>query len=246
MTTSVPSEPDKAGPEERNTLSKIFRCLRWAAIGLIVLLVIGLGLIDVGAVTGKLYRTPLLSWLTDRIAGHAPATSKYTTETPEGLTLGGPFQLTDNHGRSVTDTDYRGRWMLVYFGYTNCPDACPLTLQKLTVALKDLGPLAERLAPLFITVDPARDTPSQLASYLENFDTRIVGLTGSSQQIAAVAKAYRVYYAPDAPATSGNYLVGHSSILYLIDPSGRFDALLPADAEADELAVVLRSKLSKR
>ncbi len=199
MKTSFPSEPDKAGPAERHTLSKILRCIRWAAIGLVVLLVIGPGLIDIGAITGKSHRAPLLGWLTDRIAGHPPATPEFTTETPVGLALGGPFQLTDDHGRPVTDADYRGRWMLVYFGYTNCPDACPLTLQKLTAALKDLGPLAERLAPVSITVDPARDTPRQLANYLENFDTRIVGLTGSSQRIAAVAKAYRVYYAPNAP-----------------------------------------------
>ena len=100
--------------------------------------------------------------------------------------------MTDDKGRTVTDADYHGRWMLVFFGYSNCPDECPLILQKMATALKDLGPLADKIAPLFITVDPARDTPSRLFSYLENFDTRIIGLTGSNDQIAAVAKAYRV------------------------------------------------------
>ncbi len=246
MTASVPLEPDKAGPAEPNRLPKILRRIRWAAAGLIVLLIIGLGVVEIGAITGQSHRASLFGWLTGRSNGDGPPSPTGSTALPEGVAIGGLFQLTDDHGRSVTDADYRGRWMLVYFGYTNCPDACPLTLQKIAATLKDLGPLADRLAPLFVTVDPARDTPSQLLSYVENFDPRIVGLTGSSEQIAAAAKAYRVYYAPDAPEKSGAYVVGHSSFLYLTDPDGRFNALLPPDAGEDQLAVVLRSKLSKR
>ena len=109
---------------------------------------------------------------------------------PEGISIDGPFKLIDDKGRAVTDVDYRGRWVLVFFGYTNCPDKCPLTLQKV------LGPLADGIAPLFITVYPSRDTPRRLPDYLTNFDLRIVGLTGNDEQIAAAAKAYRVYYAP--------------------------------------------------
>ncbi len=169
-----------------------------------------------------------------------------TVAVPGGITLGGSFHLTDQTGRDVTDADYRGRWMLVYFGYTNCPDACPLVLQKITSALKDLGPLADRLVPLFITVDPARDTPIELANYLQNFNSRIIGLTGSSEQIATAAKVYRVYYAPNQADKSGAYLVGHSSFLYLMDPAGRFDALLPMDSSADELTIVLRKKISRK
>jgi protein SCO1/2 len=123
---------------------------------------------------------------------------------------------------------------------------CPLTLQKMAAALRNLGPLADRLAPLFITVDPARDTPSQLANYLDNFDPRIVGLTGSDQQIAEAAKAYKVYYSPVEHDKSGADLVGHSGFLYLMDPTGRFNALLPQDAGADELTVVLRRKLPRK
>lgn len=111
---------------------------------------------------------------------------------PAGVPIGGPFELIDENRHRITDADYRGRWMLVFFDYTNCPDECPLTLQKMATTLQDLGPLADRIAPLFITVDPVRDTPERLASYLENFDTRIIGLTGSGDQVAAVATAYRV------------------------------------------------------
>ncbi|MGH7048703.1 MAG: SCO family protein [Stellaceae bacterium] len=126
---------------------------------------------------------------------------------PAGVPIGGPFELNDEKGHPVTDADYRGRWMLVFFGYTNCPDECPLTLQKMATTLQDLGPLADRIAPLFITVDPKRDTPERLGSYLGNFDTRITGLTGGDQQIAAVAKAYWVYYEPRQNDQSGADLV---------------------------------------
>lgn len=144
----------------------------------------------------------------------------------------------------MTDLEYRGRWMLVFFGYTDCPDECPLTLQKMAAALGDLGPLADRMAPLSITVDPARDTPARLASHLENFDPRIVGLTGSDEQIAATAKAYRVYYSPSEHERSGADVVSHSTFLYLMNPAGQFDALLPSDVDADTLAAELRARLT--
>jgi len=243
---SSPPEPDRAAHSGRTPSSKVLRRIRWAAAGLIVLLLIGLGVVEIAGIAGQSREVAVLGWLTGRSAGDGPPSRTGTVGLPEGMAVGGPFQLTDDHGRSVTDANYRGRWMLVYFGYMNCPDACPLTLQKMAAALQDLGPLADHVTPLFITVDPARDTPRQLSSYLENFYPRIVGLTGSRQQIANVAKAYRVYYAPDAPEKSGAYVVGHSSFLYLTDPDGRFNALLPPDAGADQLTIVLRGKLSKR
>lgn len=162
---------------------------------------------------------------------------------PAGISIGGPFHLTDDKGRAVTNADYRGRWMLVFFGYTNCPDECPLTLQKMAAALGKLGPLADKVAPLFITVDPVRDTPARLASYLENFDPRIVGLTGSDAQIAEAAKAYRVYYSPAEHEKSGADIIGHSTFLYLMNRDGSFDSLLPSDVDADKLAATLRTKL---
>ncbi len=209
---------------------RTLRIMRWTALGLIVLLAGGLAAVE--------------------LRSHSvPATenvSAGTVEVPEGVAIGGPFRLMNDKCRTVTDADYRGRWMLVFFGYTNCPDECPLTLQKMAAALAKLGPLANKIAPLFITVDPARDTPTRLTSYLANFDSRIVGLTGSDQQIAQVAKAYRVYYSPADHEKSGADIVGHSTFLYLVGPGGRFDALLPSDADADKLATLLRAKLAAK
>jgi cytochrome oxidase Cu insertion factor (SCO1/SenC/PrrC family) len=165
---------------------------------------------------------------------------------PAGVAIGGRFHLIDDKGHNVTDLEYRGRWMLVFFGYTDCTDECPLTLQKMAAALRKLGPLADQMAPLFVTVDPARDTPARLASYLENLDPRIVGLTGSDEQIAAAAKAYRVYYAPAEHEQSGADLVSHSTFLYLMSPAGQFDALLPSDVDAKELAATLRARLTAK
>jgi protein SCO1/2 len=164
------------------------RLIRGATLVAIVVLVLGVAV--VAFVPG------IRQFLRPASDESASASAGDTVAVPAGVSIGGPFKLTDDKGRTVTDVDYRGRWMLVFFGYSNCPDECPLTLQKMATALKDLDPLADKIVPLFITVDPVRDTPSRLASYLENFDTRIIGLTGSDEQIAAVAKAYRVYYSP--------------------------------------------------
>lgn len=202
-------------------MTRALRFIRWASLGLIVLLAIAVAVLQFRPRTG-------------------PAAENVLAGT---VSIGGPFHLIDDKGHNVTAADYRGRWMLVYFGYTDCPDDCPLTLQKMAVALGKLGPLADKVAPLFITVDPARDTPARLASYVENFDPRIVGLTGSNQQIAAVAKAYRVYYSPAEHEKSGADILGHSTFVYLMNPAGKFDALLPSDVDADALATTLRAKV---
>jgi protein SCO1/2 len=208
---------------------RTLRIIRWAALGLVVLLAIGVAAMELRP-RGVLTRST--------VAGMASV--------PAGISIGGPFHLTDDRGHAVTDADYRGRWMLVFFGYTNCPDECPLTLQRMAAAMAKLGPLADRLAPLFITVDPARDTPARLASYLENFDPRIVGLTGSDAQIAAAAKAYRVFYSPAEHEKSGADIIGHSTFLYLIDPTGKFNVLFPADLDADTLGATLRQNLTQK
>ncbi len=205
-------------------MTRTLRFVRWASLGLIVLIAIAVGVLEL--------RPTAEPGVENALAG--------------SVSIGGPFHLTDDKGHAVTAADYRGRWMVVYFGYTDCPDDCPLTLQKMAVALRKLGPLAEKVAPLFITVDPARDTPVRLASYLGNFDPRIVGLTGSDAQIATAAKAYRVYYSPAEHEKSGADIVGHSTFVYLMNPAGKFDALLPSDVDAEKLAATLRAKLARR
>lgn len=137
--------------------------------------------------------------------------------------VGGPFTLTDHTGRRVTDKDFRGKYMLVYFGFTFCPDVCPSGLQVISAALDELGPKANKITPIFITVDPERDTPEQLAQYVSSFHPRLIGLTGTPEEIQAVAKEYRVYYrkVKDEKSTA-EYTVDHTSIIYLMNPQGEF------------------------
>ncbi len=139
--------------------------------------------------------------------------------------VGGPFTLTDHTGRPVTDKDFRGKYMLVYFGFTFCPDVCPSGLQVMSAALDQLGPKAEKITPIFISVDPERDTPEQLAQYVPSFHPRLVGLTGTPEQVQDVAKAYRVYYrkVKDEKSTA-EYTIDHTSIIYLMNPQGEFVA----------------------
>ena len=151
--------------------------------------------------------------------------------------IGGSFTLTDGSGQRVTDRDLHGRYLLVYFGYTFCPDVCPTTLAAIAGALDRLGTRADRVQALFITVDPARDTPPVMRDYTAAFSPRILGLTGSADEIARVAGAYRVYYARrGAGETAGNYTVDHSSIIYLMGPDGRFIAPIAADEPAARMA----------
>jgi len=153
--------------------------------------------------------------------------------------IGGPFSLVDDNGNAVTDQTYRGKWLLVYFGYTFCPDACPTTLNAVATALTALGPDAERVQPLFITIDPDRDTPAVMKEYVAAFDSRIVGLTGSPEQIAAAAKAYRVYY--QRIGGGSDYTMDHTVLLYIMDPNGRFSGFLSHDQTAEEIVQKLKS-----
>ena len=155
--------------------------------------------------------------------------------------IGGPFRLQGADGREVTDTDFRGRWMLVYFGYTRCPDACPTALQDMANALDTLSPDEKRkVAVLFITIDPERDTPAVMQDYVTAFNAPITGLSGTPEQIAAVAKEYRVYYAKH-PKDGGEYDMDHSSVIYVMDPRGRFVANFTHESAPDDIAARLRS-----
>ena len=158
-----------------------------------------------------------------------------------GPTVGGPFTLENGSGQTVTDKTFRGKYMLVYFGYTFCPDVCPTTLNHVADALDKLGPEANRLTPVFITVDPKRDTPAVMQQYTAAFTRRLVGLTGTPEQIAKVAKEYHVYYSIHRTGPGpDDYSVDHSSVLYLMDPKGKFVAPVRADNSGDELANELR------
>ena len=135
--------------------------------------------------------------------------------------IGGPFRLTDQNGKVVTDEDLKGKPFLVFFGFTHCPDVCPTTLFDVSEVLKTLGPDADRAGALFITVDPERDTATSLKDYLSSFDPHLRGLTGDPAALAAVAREYRVYY-KKVPLDDGDYTMDHTAIVYLMDKEGRF------------------------
>jgi protein SCO1/2 len=155
--------------------------------------------------------------------------------------IGGPFTLTDTSGHVVTQSALNGKWTAVFFGYTFCPDICPTTFQVLGRAQKILGSKADNLQFLFITVDPARDTPAALGAYVKSggFPSHVIGLTGTDDQIAAAAKVYRATY-QKIPQKDGTYIMAHTDIVYLMDPRGRFSAPLTGDmspkAVADQIA----------
>ncbi|MBC7802096.1 MAG: SCO family protein, partial [Gemmatimonadaceae bacterium] len=156
-----------------------------------------------------------------------------------------PFRLQGADGRVVTDQDFRGRWMLVYFGFTHCPDACPTGLQTIANALDTLGAEAKRkVAVLFISVDPERDTPALVAEYVTAFDAPITGLSGTAEQVAAVAKAYRVYYAKRPRPGTEAYDVDHSTFIYVMDPRGRFAANFTHEAPPDTIAARLKTLMA--
>jgi protein SCO1/2 len=175
------------------------------------------------------------------VAGCEPA------ETPApplaGARIGGPFTLTDQNGRTVTDRDFAGKYRLVYFGYTFCPDVCPTDVQTIATALRKVegadAARAAKVVPIFITVDPERDTPAVLRQFVAAFHPRLVGLTGSTAAIDAVRKAYGVYAARGAAAPGGGYLVDHSRQAYLMDPDGRPIALVPQDKGPDAVAATI-------
>ena len=151
--------------------------------------------------------------------------------------VGGAFVLTDHTGKRVRDTDFRGRHMLVFFGYTACPDICPMGLQTIGAALEQLGSRADKIAPIFITLDPARDTPDVMASYVANFDPRLIGLTGTPEEIAGVAKAFHAYYSPRAESSDdGKHHVDHAAIYYLQDEAGEYAGHFAYSLNPEELA----------
>lgn len=161
---------------------------------------------------------------------------------PELPPIGGHFALSTADGRHVTERSFRGKWLLVYFGYTSCPDVCPTTLSSMAQALRALGPLADKIQPLFITVDPARDKRDIVGEYAKDFDPRFVGLTGNVQEIAAAARDFHVYYVV-RQLGNNEYVIDHSSFIYVLDADGKFVRLLTGDLPGHQLADELRKLL---
>jgi protein SCO1 len=183
-----------------------------------------------------------LTLIPGAIDGLLPKQVKITT----GKALvGGPFQLTSHTGKRVRDKDFRNKVMIVDFGFTYCPDVCPAALQLITAALDKIGDKADRVAPLFITVDPERDTPEQLKLYMSSFHKNLVGLTGSAEEISQVAKAYRVYYRKVKNETLSDYTMDHSSLIYLMDGNGEFITYFPHTASPDKMAEKLAAEVAK-
>lgn len=172
-------------------------------------------------------------WHLGDIAAHRNVESVATGETAN---IGGPFKLVDQDGATRTDQDYRGKYMLVFFGYTYCPDVCPTTLAVMKSALDMMGSRAANIVPLFITVDPKRDTPAKLKTYLSSFGSHFVGLTGDDKAIAAVAKEYRVYYQVHPAEKGDDYTVDHSGVVYLMDRGGNYVANYSLDNSPDMMA----------
>lgn len=169
----------------------------------------------------------------------APAT------TATGATVGGAFTLTDQNGKTITDKDFNGQYRLIYFGFTSCPDVCPLTLREMTDALKLLDPAtAAKVTPVFITVDPERDTPAVLKSYVSSFSPRLVGLTGTIKQVQEVENGYKVYAAKASSPSGSDYTTNHSAFIYLMGPDGKFiDVVDPSDQKTEGIAAWLKKRL---
>jgi len=176
----------------------------------------------------------------------AGACSQGGSDSPplEGARIGGPFALTDQNGRQVKDSDFKGKHRLVYFGFSYCPDVCPVDLQSIGQGLRRLEKsdpaVAAKVQPIFITVDPERDTPAVLKEYVAAFHPRLIGLTGTPEQIASVAKAYGVYYAKREEGNSKDYLMDHMRIALLFGPEGQPIAIVPHDKGADGVASELK------
>lgn len=175
--------------------------------------------------------------------GTANLTQGTTVETGKAL-IGGPFTLIDHTGKRVTEKDFLGHPLLIFFGFTNCPDICPSGLQVMSAALDKLGDKGAKVTPIFITLDAQRDTPEKLAEYVKSFHPRLVGLTGSETELAAAAKAYRVYAQKVSDgATPGSYTYDHAAIIYLMGADGSFVTHIPHTTNVEQVVSILNKSL---
>lgn len=171
--------------------------------------------------------------------------SNSTNQQAENPAFRADFELTDHRGMMQTEADFAGRWMLVFFGFANCPDVCPTTLAEVAAVMDGLGSNAAQVQPLFISIDPERDTPEQLAGFVPAFDANIIGLTGTADQIKRTSETFRVYYEKIEEAASPNgYTMGHSSQLFLFDPQGGYVGAWTYGTSAEEILSDLKARMS--
>lgn len=180
----------------------------------------------------------------EHVRAHDASNEKETSIDPLGKVFGGPFSLVNQSGQPVSDKDFLGSYLLLFFGYTSCPDLCSVGLTIMTEALDTLGKDADQIQPVFVTVDPAKDTPEILSAYIKNFHPRLMGLTGTEAQVADVAKIYKVHRRKlKSNEGGGGYVVDHGSLTYLMGKDGKFLTLLPYTVTASRMADVVKSYL---
>lgn len=202
----------------------------------------------IGGMLAALAAIALTAWLVwahvlreTPVAISGPTTTTMITD----VSIGGPFVLVDHRGETVTDETYHGRYPLIFFGFAFCPDICPTELANIAATMELLGPLEKRVQPLMITVDPERDTPEILAGYVRAFHPRLIGLSGTPEQIAKVARAYRVYYAKSGGTGADDYLVDHSTFTYLMGPMGRFITVFRHGTAPEDMAKEIRRHITE-
>ena len=187
---------------------------------------------------------PLL-WCGPAVAAEQPSAAQMMDDLMYGRgSVGGPFTLTDQTGKQRSDSEFRGKLMIVYFGYTSCPDVCPTDLMAITQALDALGSAAEGVQPIFITIDPERDTDG-LADYVSSFHHSLVGLTGAPDEIKKVANAYKAFYVKVPGERSGEYSIDHAGVIYLMGRDGEYLGFMPPQTNPDRLAEILRRNLAR-
>ena len=199
-----------------------------------------------GSIAKVLFSRSRRKTLSMALLAAALTVGQSTVRAATPVTVGGPFVLTSPDGATVTDQTYRGKWLLVYFGYTYCPDTCPTTLAEVAAALKVLGSEAVSLQPIFITIDPQRDTPRVMGEYTQSFDPRIVGLTGTQAQIDTVVAEYGAYAVQRRTgAGSDEYVFDHSIYLYVVDQRGQFVRAFDTGWSADRMAATMRDLIGR-
>jgi len=168
----------------------------------------------------------------------------FSSDNPAQVSISADFELTNQYGTIVRDEDFAGQWLLMFFGYTNCPDVCPTTIAEMSAVMAGLGEDSDKVQPIMVTIDPERDTPEALATYLDFFSPGLVGLTGTAEQISTTSKTFNVFYAKSAdPSAPDGYSMAHSSHVFLFNPDGEFIRLYRYGTSAETILEDLASRM---